>query len=160
VLAGAQSATPLAAHGAFALPVFMDASLWRAGLPRRLLVATDSGLAEIAMLAGQAGLALHGNTTVGALLPPGTYTGGDAEGNRLYLVTADRRSYRSQLVTVLLTPNGPVVGSVTGFTGVASGVAVAGDRLYVADADRGVRVYDPTPVEPSLLGIVDLEVSP
>jgi hypothetical protein len=147
-------------HGVFGLDEVMDANRWRVGVPRRLLTATASGVAEIATLGGKAGLALHGATESAAALPPGTYVAADAQANRLYLVAADRASYRSQLVTVLLTSSGPTVASIEAFTGVASGVAVDGDRLYVSDADRGVRVYDASTDDAQLLGVIDLEVTP
>jgi hypothetical protein len=158
IQAGPGAALP--PHGVFGLDDVMDANRWRVGVPRRLLTPTASGLAEIATLGGKAGLALHGPTESSAALPPGTYVAADAQGNRLYLVAADRGSYRSQLVTVLLTSSGPAVASIEAFTGVASGVAVDGDRLYVSDADRGVRVYDASTDDAQLLGVIDLEVTP
>ena len=48
---------------------------------------------------------------------------------------------------------------IDAFTGVASGVAVDGDRLYVADADRGVRVYHRTNAAVEPLGVVELAAS-
>jgi hypothetical protein len=153
-------AGPVAAHGVFDLADVMDASLWRVGVPRRLLVSTSLGLAEVATLGATAGLALHDGTTETMALPPGTYVGGDASGDRLYLAVADRGSYRSQIVTVALDGAGPILHGVDAFTGVASGVAVDGDRLYVADADRGVRVYDLSGEHPQPLGVVELEQAP
>jgi hypothetical protein len=93
-------------------------------------------------------------------LPPGTYVGATSQGDRLYLATADRGRYRSQLISVLLTTSGPVLASVEGFTGVASGVAVDGTRLYVGDADRGIRVYNSSPATPALLAVVSLQETP
>jgi len=160
IQAGPGEGSPLPPHGVFDVDDVMDAALWRVGLPRRLLVATDVGLAEVATLGGKAGLALHGNDLRSALLPTGTYVDGAALGSKLYLVTVDRGSYRSQLVTVDLVGPKPTVQAVEGFTGIASGVAVDGDRLYVGDADRGIRVYDSSGADPVLLGTVAMEVSP
>ena len=73
---------------------------------------------------------------------------------RLYLVTADRGTYSSALVTVDVTGAEPGLLAIETFTGVATGVAADGDRLYVADGDRGIRVYDRSAAGTSLLGIV------
>jgi hypothetical protein len=158
VQAGATDGTPLAPHGLFALEDVLDAARWRHGLPRRLLVATSAGLAEVAMLGGEAALALHGATTVTVPLPPATYSGGAASAGRLYLASTDRGRYWSQLVTIAL--DGPSIVATEAFVGVATAVAVDADRLYVGDADRGVRVYALGGDEPSLLGVVPLGVSP
>lgn len=159
VITGPAGAVKLEAHGAFDVDQIGDANRWRLGLPRRLLAGTAHGIVEIASLGGQAGLALHGGAGVmSMLLPAGTYTGAASHGDRLYLVSADRSSYRSQLVMVDLTPAPSIVG-LQSFTGQASGVTVLGDRLYVADADRGIRVYDADVGAP--LSVVELEeVSP
>ena len=134
----------------------MSASLWRVGVPRRLLVTIPGGVAEVASLAGRAGLAVHAGQTQHMQLPVGEYAAGTAAGSYLYLVTADRGSYRSQLVTIHLGGVGPDITAVQAFTGLATGVAAAGDRLYVADADRGVRVYDIDTATPAPLGIVEV----
>ncbi|MBW2453879.1 MAG: hypothetical protein JRI68_05195, partial [Deltaproteobacteria bacterium] len=160
IKAGAGDGTPLPPHGVFDVDDVMDATLWRVGLPRRLLVDTTAGLAEIATLGGKAGLALHGTEEKSTLLPTGTYVDAIAQGGKLYLVTVDRGSYRSQLVTVDLASSPPAVTAVEGFTGIASGVAVDLDRLYVGDADQGIRVYDSSGADPVWLGTVALEVSP
>jgi hypothetical protein len=147
-------------HGVFGPDDVWNASLWRVGLPRRLLVTTGAGLVEIASLANQAGLALHGASTVSIPLPSGTYVAGAAQGEWLYLVSSDRGRYRSELHSVYLGPGGPALGEIEAFSGVASGVAVDGDRLYVADADRGIRVYALGGPSPELIGIKELEVAP
>ncbi len=160
IQAGSGDGTPLTPHGVFDGDDAMDATLWRLGLPRRLLVDTTAGLAEIATLGGKAGLALHGSVVKSALLPTGTYVDAIAQGGKLYLVTVDRGSYRSQLVTVDLAGSSPAVLAVEGFTGIASGVAADADRLYVGDADQGIRVYDSSGADPVHLGTVAMEVTP
>jgi hypothetical protein len=157
---GPNGPSALPPHGVFGMDDIWNASLWRVGLPRRLVVSSSAGLIEIASLGSQAGLALHGATTQSIPLPAGTYVGAVTQDDSLYLVRADRGRYRSELQTVRLGAAGPELGEVDAFTGVASGVAVDGDRLYVADADRGIRVYALGGPSPELLGVVDLEVAP
>jgi hypothetical protein len=154
--------TPLSPHGVFDADDIMNASLWRTGLPRRLLAAAPAGVIEIATLADRAGLVLHlhGDEPRGIPLPSGTYVGAAAAGDAIHLVAADRGTYRSQLVTVHLGDGWPAIAGIESFTGMASGVAAAGDRLYVADADRGIRVYSIAGETPELLGVVAPEVSP
>lgn len=154
------SPEPLPPHGAFELDDIMNANLWRVGLPRRLLVPSPQGLVEVASLAGRAGLALHGAAVESLELPPGTYAAGAASATHLYLVTADRNVYRSQLVTVRLDGATPGLVSVQALTGVFTGVTVDADRLYVADADRGIRVFGVSSHEPIALGLVELEEAP
>jgi hypothetical protein len=150
-----ESGTQLAPHGVFDADDIMNASLWRAGMPRRVLVDSAKGLVEVASLADRAGLSLHGDETRGVGLPAGTYVAGAADGELLYLVTVDRGLYRSEVVTVSLAGTPYVIG-VEAFTGTASGVAVDGDRLYVADADRGVRVWARAGEALEALGVVEL----
>jgi hypothetical protein len=156
----ANGPTLLPPHDVFGVDQVSNASLWRVGLPRRLLVSTSAGVVEIASLAGKAGLALHGASTLSMALPGGTYVGAAAEADRLYLVSADRGRYRSELRTIDLGAATPTLLDVTAFTGVAGGVAVDGDRLYLADADRGIRVYGIANAAPEPLGVVELEVTP
>ncbi len=157
-IAGAPTA--LTPHAVFDADDIMDANLWRTGLPRRLLAVSPAGVVEIASLADRAGLMVHGAEPKGIPLPSGTYVGAAAEGSRVYLVSADRGTYRSQLVTVELGGAWPALAGIESFTGMASGVAADGDRLYVADADRGIRVYLRTAAATELLGVVTPEVSP
>jgi hypothetical protein len=149
----------LSPHGVFDAEDIMNANLWRVGMPRRLLVSTDHGLVEVASLADRAGLSLHSAEPRGLTMPAGTYVAGAAVGSRLYLVAADRSMYRSQLITIALEGSELSVIGIDAFTGVASGVAVDGDRLYVADADRGVRVYHRTNAAVEPLGVVELAAS-
>jgi len=160
-LDNSDSGLSLGEHGVFDIAAISDANMWRQGLPRRILLNTDYGLAEVASLGGQAGLAIHAGTEPFSLaLPAGTYADGATDGEHLYLVSADRGSYRSQLITVRLSPS-LLILNTQAFTGHASGVAVDGDRLYVADADRGIRVFDVGQSNvPQALGVVELEVSP
>ncbi len=158
------SASELPAHGVFDRQQILDASLWQAGLPRRILLANDSdpaapSLVEIAGLARRAGVFDHASGTT-LTLPEGEYIAGAVAGRRAWLVAADRARYKSQLVTIELSVSSPRVTGVEVFTGVAADVAVDGDRLYVADADGAVRVYARTPSADTLVGIARLEVSP
>ncbi len=146
---------PLPAHGVFTEEDILRTSLWRRGTPSRLLLDGGAGLIEVATLGGRAGLFAHGSKTRVAL-PPGEYRGGAAAGARAYLVAADRASYRTQLVTVDVGAAPPAVIAVQSFLGVGTGVAVDGDRLYLADGDRGVRVYARTDDATTLLGVVSL----
>jgi hypothetical protein len=150
----------LAPHGVFGDGDALNVSLWRAGLPRRLLLPSDYGLIELASLGPRAGLVLHGDPAISISMPSGNYLAGAVAGGRAYLVTTDRGSYRSQLVTVSL-PALAIV-DIRSFTGQAADIAIGGDRLYLADADRGVRVYDIAGGKPLPLGTVQLgeEVSP
>lgn len=155
---GGRGAVELPAHQVFDLDQIMNASEWRHGLPRRLLSETSAGLVEVATLGAHAGLVAHDAGSEIAL-PAGDYLDVDAAGSRLYLVASDRKTYRSLLVTVQIAPDGATVTSVESFLGAASGVAADGGRVYVADADGAIRVYDDGAV-PELLGVVELEVSP
>jgi hypothetical protein len=91
-------------------------------------------------------------------LPPADYVGLAASTSRVHVVSADRNEYRSQLVTVDIGPGGPFVEEVQSFTGMAAGIAIDGDRLYIADSDIGVRVYVAVDAIPQPLGVVELEV--
>lgn len=152
----ASQKTALAAHGVFGQGDALNVSLWRAGLPRRLLLPSQHGLLELASLGPRAGLVLHTEPAISITVPSGDYLAGAVAGNRAYLISTDRGSYRSQLLTVSV-PTLAIL-DIQAFTGQAADLATAGDRLYLADADRGVRVYDIAGGKPALLGIV--EVSP
>lgn len=151
--------SPLPDHGVFDEEDILKTSLWRRGVPARILLAGGSGVLEVATLGGRAGLFVHA-TSGRVELPPGEYRGGAAIGPRAYLLTADRSAYRTRLVTVDVGSAVPEVLSVESFIGVGTGVAASGDRLYVADGDRGVRVYSRTDDSTTLLGVVAVEVSP
>lgn len=152
--------TSLPAHGFFSKEEIAQTSLWRRGVPSRLLLGAESGVVEIASLGGHTGLFVH--ASAGRLeLPRGEYRGGAAIGKRAYLIAADRGAYRTNLVTVDVGAEVPTVLSVESFLGVGTGVAIDGDRLYVTDGDRGVRVYQRSDDATSLLGVVvTTEVAP
>jgi hypothetical protein len=157
--------TALAPQGVVERDAFGDVARWRQGLPRRVMIDSEAGPVEIVSLGGEAGLSLHGASTSTVMLPPGDYLAATARGARAYALRVDRGRYRTQLVTVALDEAPPRVIASQGFTGNATGAAIAGDRLYVADGDLGVRVYDVSGDEPSPLGVVELgalatEVSP
>lgn len=144
----------VAPHDVFELDDVLDIGQWRLGLPRRVLASSERGLVEVASLGHRAGLVVHGDTPSAIPLPPGTYVDAVSQGEALYLVSANQATFRSQLMTVSLSGGKLKLESVQAFTGLAAGVAVDGDRLYVADANVGVRVYELEP-SPDLLGIVE-----
>jgi hypothetical protein len=154
----ATEATELAPHAVFSDSEIADPARWRAGVPRRLLASIAAERVEVASLSGQAGLVVHGAITRSVPLPPGDYVGIAGGADRVHLVSRDRNEYRSQLVTVELSAAGPVVAEVQSFTGMAAGIAVDADRLYVADSDIGVRVYGAADAIPQPLGALELEV--
>src|SRR5690606_15580267 len=120
------------------------------------------GVIEIATLGNRAGLTLHGalGKSLELALPSGTYVDAAAAGDTLYLVLADRDIYRSAITTVKLGASSAEIVHTTSFTGIAMAAAVDGQRLYVADADRGVRVYSIATTMPAALGVIDLEAAP
>jgi LVIVD repeat len=158
----ASGASELDENGVFGAEEIMDANLWRQGLPRRLLVDSPFGLVEIASLGEHAGLTLHatGGSDVKLALPTATYLDAESAGSTLYIVTAERSTYRSTLLTVSLSDAGAAISHVDTFTGVAAALAVDGTRLYLGDADRGVRVYDIAAQIPEALGVVELGGAP
>jgi hypothetical protein len=149
---------PLDTPGVFDEAALSDVSSWRRALPRRQLLVTTAGLCEISSLGGHAGLVLHGASDVTVELPPGDYVAGAARGDRVFLASVDRGTYRTTLTTVSVADGAPVLVGSASFTGTASGLATSADRLYVADGDRGVRIYDLASEAPSLVSIVDLVV--
>ncbi|NOU29586.1 MAG: hypothetical protein HOO96_16910 [Polyangiaceae bacterium] len=138
--------TAIAAHGAFDATTILDTSLWRTRLPRRYLLGSSAGPVEIAGVGAQVRLVVHeaGGSLRSAALPALTYVGAASDGANVYAVAIDRSLYKSYLVSVRLGAPGsdPVVVATESFTGAASGVAVAGGRVYVADADGFIRIYD------------------
>ncbi|HVH46307.1 MAG TPA: hypothetical protein VM925_28395, partial [Labilithrix sp.] len=133
----------LAPHGVFDQEAILDASLWRTRLPRRHLLATPRGLVEIAGVGPKAGLVLHTDKgLVRATIPAMTYAAAAGEGDHVYLAGIDRSLYRSYVVSVDISSSQPKVLAVESFTGAASGIAVAGDRVFVSDADGALRTYD------------------
>jgi hypothetical protein len=159
--AGAAELTP---HDVFDEDEILDPGRWQRDVPRRLLVDGPRGPIEIAGFAGRAGLIAHDPVAPIRLeLPAGAYRAAAAAGGLVYALAADRGSYRSQLVTIAIADGAAEVIGVTAFSGVAVDLAIDGDRLYVADADRGIRVMaladgEGEPIE---LGVIELaEVRP
>ncbi|MFO0565688.1 MAG: hypothetical protein U0263_08500 [Polyangiaceae bacterium] len=155
-------AADLPPNGVFGAAEISDANLWREGLPRRLLADSAHGVVEIASLGARAGLTLHtGAADAPKLaLPAGTYVDAVAHGDTLYVVTADRGVYQSALLTVSLSKTSAVLLHTESFTGVATSIAADGARLYVGDADRGIRVYSTAEQPPTLLGVYALGGAP
>ncbi len=151
-------ATPLGENGLDEGDLY-DVGLWRRALPRRLLFHTAAGAVEVASLGGQASLTLHGTSLTGPL-PSGDYVAGATDGDRVYLVSTDRGRYRTMLVTVSLDGGAPVVQGVTSFTGMGTALASLGGRLYLADGDRGLRVFDSTASSPTQIDVLELGAQP
>lgn len=156
------SVDPLAPQGVWSVDEIENVSLWRSGLPRRLLAETSVGVVEVAGLGIKSGLTVHptngSETTID--LPRGTYMGIASSGDRVYLVATDRGRYTSTLVTVNVAGSTPSIEGRRLFTGDASGVALIGASLYLADADRGVVVYDVAGGSPVQKSLIELEVLP
>lgn len=132
----------LPGHAVFDAEDILDASLWRMRLPRRHLLTSPRGLVEVAGLGPAVGLVLHaagGAKRTG--LPPLTYAAAATDGDHVYVVGIDRSLYKSYLVSVDITGAEPAVLALEVFTGAASGVAVSGGRVFVADADGAIRAY-------------------
>lgn len=148
----------LATNGVFGAAEILDANLWREGLPRRLLADSSHGIVEIAALGARAGLTLHtGAPSEPKLaLPAGTYVDAVAQGDALFIVTANRSIYQSALLSIKLSATAATLVSTESFAGVATSVAVDGTRLYVGDADRGILVYSTASMPPKLLGLYEL----
>jgi hypothetical protein len=148
---------PLPSHEVFSADEVLDAALWTVSPPRRVLVGSDYGLVEAASIGGRAGLSLHTSSgeTRSISLQGGVYVGGAAQGPRVYLLSSDRKAYRSMVVEVAIDGEEPEVTVVESFTGVGTGITVDDGRLYVADADRGMRLYDVSGGELLLGGIFD-----
>ncbi len=149
-------ATPLGSEGFFTQSSLGNIGHWRKALPRRQLLVTPAGTVELQSVGGSAGVTLHDDFgKESAALPGGDYIAAATAGSRVFAVSVDRGRYRTQLVTIDLT-SGPTVSSVIGFTGMASGIAASADKVFVADGDRGVRVYDTSDGDPSPIGIAEL----
>lgn len=131
-------------HGVFDDEDILDVSLWRMRLPRRHLVRSSAGTIEIAGVGPAVGLVVHTESGMKKTkLPAFTYAGAAATATHAYAVAIDRSIYKSYLVSVSLAT--PSVVSVEAFTGGASGVAVAGGRVFVADGDGFVRTFTIAP---------------
>jgi hypothetical protein len=139
----AKISSDLGAHTVFDAEDIMDASLWRKRLPRRHLVASARGLVEIAGVGPAVGLVVHGSsgTIAKVALPAFTYAGAATDDDHVYLTAIDRNLYKSYVVSVDIASTTPRVLSVEAFTGAASGIAVAADRVFIADADGAIRTY-------------------
>ena len=155
---GTKSSAP---HTIFDLADAMDPDLWRIRVPRRHLSVNAGGLVELAALGPHAGIAVHraNGTIAKAALPALTYAGLATDATHAYAIGLDRGLYKSYLVTVDLS-DPPKVVSVEIFTGAASGVAAAGGRVYVADADGALRIYSVAGTIVSPLGVVRVEERP
>lgn len=146
--------TPLGENGVFDEGDLGDVNLWHRALPRRTVLDTPHGPVELGSLGGTAGITDHA-AAVTVPLPDGDYVAAAAAPDRVYAVATDRGRYRTMLVTISLDGT-PAVTGVTSFTGMGTGIAVLGNRLYLADGDRGVRIFDATSGSPTQVAIAQL----
>ncbi len=151
-------ATPLGDNGVFDEDDVYDVGLWQSALPRRVLLETSYGPIEVASIGGHAGLTLH-ELALTVALPSGDYVAGTTDGENVYVVSTDRGRYRTMLVTVSISDT-PTVTAVTSFTGMGTGIAAQGGRLYLADGDRGVRIYDTASGSPVEIDVLELGGQP
>ncbi|MBI5503148.1 MAG: hypothetical protein HY907_23085, partial [Deltaproteobacteria bacterium] len=144
-LAGGRAAE-LDAHGVFDPTTILDPSRWLDGLPRRLLAGSKAGVVELASLGQRAALVVHAASDLSRLeLAAGDYVALAADVGTAYVVSADRDRYVSQVAVVDLLAAEPTLTAAAWFTGVGAAAALGDDgRLYVGDADRGVRVFERT----------------
>ncbi|MBL9026011.1 MAG: hypothetical protein JNL21_27715 [Myxococcales bacterium] len=151
-------AAPLGDNGVLEGGDLADVNLWHRALPRRVLLETATGPVEIASLGGMAGLTDH-TSALTVELPAGDYIAGAAGPDRVYAVAVDRGRYRTMLVTIALDGE-PTIAGVSSFTGMGTSVVVSGDRLLLADGDRGVRIFDTTESAPTLLAVDEIGGAP
>ena len=144
----------LTPHELFDDDEILDAGTWQAGMPRRLLTAFDEGLVELVGFGGHARLVIHRTDVQRLDLPGRDYMGVAMADSYVYLVARDHAHYRSTLLAIALGDDAAEVVSTEVFTGTAMGVAADGDRVYVADADAGIRVYARIEEQLELLGVV------
>lgn len=153
-------ARELPSHGAFDEREIMDVARWRDGLPRRQLAASERGIVELATLGREGVLVLHLDRPSRLNLPAGTYAGLATRGTYAYAIAQDRSLYRSQLLVFDLSAEKPVLVQTIAFTGITTSLAVGGDRLYVADADDGIVVFDIATGRPAYVETVSLQEAP
>lgn len=150
-------AVPLEAIAKFGEADMVNVSRWRKALPRRVLLTGAPGIVEVASLGGDAGLTMHSDAgTFSLALPPGEYLAGAMTSDHVYVLAVDRGRYRTQLVSIDLSNNVPTVADVVAFAGSATGASAVGDFLYIADGDRGIRVFDVSTGEPVPTQILEL----
>lgn len=164
-----QGSLGLAPHGAFSADEILDLSSWRHGPPRRTLArATDAPrLLEVAVLADRAALVVSERNTVGFTtvvegpVPAAPYNDAALTNERAFLLAHDAARYRSELMTVDITSGVPEVIAVQSWSGAAVALVELDGRIYVADADGEVRIYDALAADgATLTGIVDLRGAP
>lgn len=144
-------------HEIFGQEEVRSLSAWRRAAPRRVLLPTSRGLLEVGNLGTQAGFALHGKaTTLRGVLPPGSYEAGAVSETHAFLVASDRRRYRTTVHVLALDGEEPTIVQSHVFSGVGLGAALDGEKLYVADADRGLRVFSQLAGRITPLGTVEI----
>ncbi len=156
------TAEPLA--GAYEKRELENPKSWRGGAPSRLLVPHGQSMIEVASFGGRARALVHamdGSQAKTFELPAGRYVAGFSQGKRLVLVQGDRATYRTSVLTVALAENGsPALVDAQAFVGAAIGAAQFEDKLYVADREVGVRVFELQGGQPLHRGVAGLEVAP
>jgi hypothetical protein len=137
-------------------------SAWRHGAPRRLLLPFGEHVAEISSFGGQATGLLHPVSVEGEAVrfavPAGPYVAGIAGADRLWLVQGDKQRYRTTVVEVVFDAQGGSSARSQVFLGAAVGAARYGERIYVADREVGVRVFETGASGLVHLGSASLEV--
>jgi len=147
--------TYLPSHDLFSAEETFSATLWDVAPPRAVLLGGSDSLVEVASMGGRSSLRVHAIS--GAVhsfaIPAGDYCCGARRDSQLYLVTFGGETADAQVVTA--TTDGTAFSAVVDqFNGQPRGVAVGTDRLYISDADHGIRVYSLSGAAPGLLGVV------
>lgn len=147
-------------HKVFTEQDAFDVNLWRKRLPRRQLVATPFGLAEVAVLGERAGVVLHraGDDNPSVSVPAANYVAGAADASHVYFASIDRSSYRSSIATFHASNDALALQSIEVFSGAVAGIAATREHVYIADADGVLRVYDSGTNAPILRTLVTLEL--
>ena len=91
-------------------------------------------------------------------VPAGPYVAGIAGADRLWLVQGDKQRYRTTVVEVVFDAQGGSSARSQVFLGAAVGAARYGERIYVADREVGVRVFETGASGLVHLGSASLEV--
>jgi hypothetical protein len=110
-----------------------------------LLLGTPQGVLEAASFAGRSIAVLHGDRPRSLAIGPTALTAAAVRGDRVYLTAGDFGTYRSELLTLSIEGGDLKLLRTRSFSGVAVDVAVDGDRVYVADTDSGLRVFEVEP---------------
>ncbi|MEW5851306.1 MAG: hypothetical protein AB2A00_21135 [Myxococcota bacterium] len=143
----------LPVHNLFSESEVLDPVAWVPEPPRRHLVPWQNALAEVVSVRTQTRLVVHGSPVVAASLDmTGSCTGVTVAGELLLLLTVDKTSLMTWLTGVRISGDTPTQAWQQSFSGRGLGLATTGDRVYVVDAERGVRILQLTQEAPVFLG--------